>query len=173
MKIDISKVRITKIEQAKVEAALAVLAKLGATPSRRVLHKVKMANRFRLDRGMITRIEDQLTVDGSADVVVNRKRDDIIVYSRETLAQKQEHGKKLGSGAFKKKTVGGLAGMSPEERREAGRKGGLAAAQKRSKKAEMRKKRGPHWTQRPENREKVVELARKAAAARKNKKAAA
>jgi len=165
-KIDISKVHITKKEQERFDAALPILIKLGAVPSRKVQQKVKMANRFRLNRGMITRIEDQLTVGGSADVVLNKKRDDIIVYSRETLALKQEHGKKLGSGAFKKKAAPYLSRLTPEQRKEIARKGGIASAQKRADKKAKRAARGPHWTQKPENRAKVMALTKKATAAR-------
>jgi hypothetical protein len=164
--IDISKVRITKKEQEKVEAALATLAKLGATPSKRVLHRIAMANRVRLDRDAIRRIEDKLTTDGHADVVLNRKRN-IIVYSRETLAKKQEHGRRLGSKLLGKR--GYLARLSPQERKELARKGGKAAAEKRSKKAAAKKARGLHWTQKPENRAKVLAATKAATDARYKK----
>lgn len=166
--IDINRVRVTPKEQAKVEAALSVLAKLGATPSKKVLRRIKMASRVRLDRDAITRIEDMLTLEEAADIVYSRKSRTIIVYSRDSLAKKQEHGRKLGSGALNKPKPF-LSRLSPEDRRAISRKGGLAAAKKRAEKAAMKKKRGPHWTQKPENRDKVMALTKKATAARHTK----
>jgi hypothetical protein len=77
----------------------------------------------------------------------------------------------IGQAKAKKKPF--LSRLTPEQRSEISRRGGLASAKKRADKAAMRKKRGPHWTQRPENREKVLALTSKATAAKKSKKAAA
>jgi len=64
-----------------------------------------------------------------------------------------------------------LARLDPEKRREIARQGGLASAKKRKHKDEMRKKRGLHWTQKPENQDRVKSLLAKATAANKAKKA--
>lgn len=65
-----------------------------------------------------------------------------------------------------------LSRLDPEARKALARRGGLAAAQKRKHKEEMRKKRGPHWTQRPENAQKVKDLLARASAAKAKKTAA-
>lgn len=65
-----------------------------------------------------------------------------------------------------------LARLDPEKRRELARKGGLAAAKKRSDHAAKIKARGPHWTQKPENKDRVASLLKKATDARNAKKAA-
>lgn len=62
-----------------------------------------------------------------------------------------------------------LSRLSPEQRRELSRRGGLAAAKKRADKAARLKARGPHWTQLPQHREKVLAIHKKMLAARSAK----
>ncbi len=63
-----------------------------------------------------------------------------------------------------------LSRLDPEARKAISRKGGLAAAKKRADHAAKIKARGPHWTQKPENRDRVKSLLAKATAANKAKK---
>lgn len=63
-----------------------------------------------------------------------------------------------------------LARLDPEKRKEIARRGGLASAKKRADHKAKIKARGPHWTQKPENKDRVDALLKKATAARNAKK---
>lgn len=71
----------------------------------------------------------------------------------------------------KGKKAPSFSALSPERRKEISRRGGLAAAAKRKAHKAAIAARGLHWTQKPENRQKVVDQLARAAAMSKAKRA--
>lgn len=135
-------------------------------------------------RGKLRTLCHHVAATGHAHLYLSAMGDKVVITGVDQLKANQKPFNKRGFGstkhplkpreaAAKTKKRPYLSRLDPEKRREIARRGGLAAAQKRKHKKEMLAKRGPHWTQRPENRERVKNLLAKATAANKAKKAAA
>lgn len=142
------------------------------------VERALMANR----RDKLKTICHHVATTGQAHLYLSVMGDKVVLTGIEQLKLNQKPFNKRGFGSAKhplkpheaarvKKSY--LQRLAPEERRELARKGGLAAAQKRKHKEEMRAKRGPHWTQKPENRARLNSILAKMTAVSKAKRTAA